>query len=1086
MNLASSHVPGCGAAASLEPQAYTEGDSSEKQDTPEDAATMDTYHASISQALDAFEDAIGDGLLPDIVEFLPAESSPYYRRILCELVRVDIEARWERDRPLSIDQYLLQHPSLREDRELLSEICFEDFRQRQLAGETPSPLAYAETYQVDVTGWSRLTFRLHRTVADASSLIASQPQGETDSAHELRTGDGDRSAEDHVSGPRDSARRTFAGFQLLAEIGRGAIAKVFLASQGELANRFVVVKIARHFSTEPQTLSRLRHTNIMPIHSVHREGNRFAICMPFLGITTLQDLVAKGSGGSDIPDRGTVIPDVIHEQRKSLEEISGPFCPPNGNKNGDLAVREPLPKLLEELAEASYERAILLIFSRVTGGLAHAHQRGILHRDLKPANILLADDGEPMLLDFNLASDSSGASTDGAGGAVGGTLAYMSPEQLKALTGQECTVDGRADIYSLGVILFELLTGQLPFDAPRACPTDETLPGLLHERAKAPRIRGFHRKISRSVEAIIAKCMQFDPEQRYADVEQLKEDIDRQLDHLPLRHLREPSLKDRWRKWTRRHSWMVTAAMLAGILTVLLIVPAVSMAYWMKRATVHKALTTYEQFEEFRREASFYLENPRPTQARVLSGLGAATRALALYDVLSEQDWTRQDHFRDLPPIQQSELRPAVGNLLLLMALGKQIQAQEAVGSLKAEHLQAALEHNQRAESCFLDQQQPQSLLVQRSILLDAQGETEIARQLREQAESITPISATDHLLEAREFLFQREYASAASHLEQGILLDPERFALWYLLGRCHLDMGHFQRATECYSVCSALRPDYVWTYVDRGVCYLRERKFDLAENNFDRAIELDPENVAAYINRALARKAQRKLESAVTDLDRAIELDSTSARSYLLRSRVRMELGERSGARRDTDLAMRIVPSDAESWIARGLAKMHDDPDGALADFERAARSAAHWRDAMQNMAHVLSERLQRADEAIEILSEVVARDPDFVPARSGRSILWARQGRRDLAIRDAEATLEQTEDPQIVYQIAGVYALTSRQEPEDREVAFALLAQSLGKGFGHRLIDIDPDLEALHGHETFQQLVSHARHIRSLSNAK
>src|SRR6185312_1750904 len=111
----------------------------------------------------------------------------------------------------------------------------------------------------------------------------------------------------------------------------------------------------------------------------------------------------------------------------------------------------------------SYVEAVLWLGEQIADGLAHAHERGILHRDLKPANVLLTDDGRPMLLDFNLAED-----VKARGGAerasVGGTLPYMAPEHIEAFskTGP-WTLDGRCDLFSLGVILYELLTGRHPY-----------------------------------------------------------------------------------------------------------------------------------------------------------------------------------------------------------------------------------------------------------------------------------------------------------------------------------------------------------------------------------------------------------------------------------------------------------------------------------------------------------------------------------------------------------------------------------------------------------------------------------------------
>ena len=112
---------------------------------------------------------------------------------------------------------------------------------------------------------------------------------------------------------------------------------------------------------------------------------------------------------------------------------------------------QPSTETLKYLEGLTYVQAVLWVGSRLASGLAHAHERRILHLDLKPANILLTDEGQPMLLDFNLSMDLKWRSSHGG---VGGTVPYMSPEHLEAFHGEPRTLDGRSDIYSLGIILF--------------------------------------------------------------------------------------------------------------------------------------------------------------------------------------------------------------------------------------------------------------------------------------------------------------------------------------------------------------------------------------------------------------------------------------------------------------------------------------------------------------------------------------------------------------------------------------------------------------------------------------------------------
>src|SRR5207248_1178945 len=117
---------------------------------------------------------------------------------------------------------------------------------------------------------------------------------------------------------------------------------------------------------------------------------------------------------------------------------------------------------LHMLEGLTYVEAVLWIGARLADGLAHAHERGIIHRDLKPANMLLTDDGQPMLLDFNLSTNAAVRANPSAA-RIGGTLPYMSPEQLEAFQDGKTPMDGRSDLYSLGLIVFQLLTGTHPF-----------------------------------------------------------------------------------------------------------------------------------------------------------------------------------------------------------------------------------------------------------------------------------------------------------------------------------------------------------------------------------------------------------------------------------------------------------------------------------------------------------------------------------------------------------------------------------------------------------------------------------------------
>jgi tetratricopeptide (TPR) repeat protein len=164
-------------------------------------------------------------------------------------------------------------------------------------------------------------------------------------------------------------------------------------------------------------------------------------------------------------------------------------------------------------------------------------------------------------------------------------------------------------------------------------------------------------------------------------------------------------------------------------------------------------------------------------------------------------------------------------------------------------------------------------------------------------------------------------------------------------------------------------------------------------------------------------------------------------------------------------------------SWIARGIARLPSDPHGALDDFEGALRLNPRSLAALENRAHVLAEPLGQTKEAIAVLDQVVALYPDQTQAVAGRGVLRARLGHGYAARADARDALRLDGRPATLYQVAGIYALTSQQNPEDRNEAFRLLGAALRQGYGFDLVDSDPDLAPLRKLPEFRRLVEAAR---------
>lgn len=301
--------------------------------------------------------------------------------------------------------------------------------------------------------------------------------------------------------PRPGERR--GSFTIIEEIGRGALSRVYLCSQPELGNRQVVVKMATSSRCEADALGRLRHHNVVPIYSVEMDSQSglTMLCMPFLGRSTLYDLL-----------------DVLRED--SSPPVQQLFC-------AARTWEQPSDRVDEYVAAPAFPRLaaihhiIAWIGQQLAGALAHAHAHGVFHGDVKPSNILLTRDGVPLLMDFNLSGNIALSVA-----ANGGTLPYMPPEQLRAVAlanESAAQYDQRSDIYSLGVVLYEALTGQVPFTIDvQGGGQAEIATRLLELQQHGPTpIRSLRNEVPAKLADLVERCLRFHPNGRFQHADQL-------------------------------------------------------------------------------------------------------------------------------------------------------------------------------------------------------------------------------------------------------------------------------------------------------------------------------------------------------------------------------------------------------------------------------------------------------------------------------------------------------------------------------------------------------------------------------------
>src|SRR5438094_1090135 len=322
----------------------------------------------------------------------------------------------------------------------------------------------------------------------------------------------------------------FGDYELLEQIGRGGQGVVFRARQKSL-NRIVALKVIglghwateahlKRFRLEAEAAASLEHPGIVPIHEVGERDGQCYFSMKFV--------------------EGGQLDEVVQHTAMSVRQAAE-------------------------------------LIAKVARTVHYAHEHGILHRDIKPGNILLDQKGEPHLTDFGLARLAETESTVTRTMEVLGTPSYMAPEQA---VGNNASVTSATDIYGLGAVLYQLLTGHAPFAGGT---TYETVRLVLDTEPRQPRL--LNPKVDRDLNTICLKCLDKDPQRRYPSALALAEDIERWLKHEPIR-ARRTGLVTRGRKWVRRNP---TSALLVASLVAL--AAAIGAMIW-KSEFVHRPLAT--------------------------------------------------------------------------------------------------------------------------------------------------------------------------------------------------------------------------------------------------------------------------------------------------------------------------------------------------------------------------------------------------------------------------------------------------------------------------------------------------------------
>ena len=664
----------------------------------------------------------------------------------------------------------------------------------------------------------------------------------------------------------------FGDYELLEQIGRGGQGVVFRARQKSL-NRTVALKIIglgqwatkahlKRFRLEAEAAARLEHPGIVPIHEVGERDGSCYFSMKFV----------------------------------------------EGGQLDEVARREPMP----------IRRAVELI-AKVARTVHYAHEHGILHRDIKPGNILLDAKGEPHLTDFGLArlveSESSVTQTLD----VLGTPSYMAPEQA---VGNNAAVSSATDVYGLGAVLYQLLTGQPPFAGGT---TYETIKLLLDTEPRQPRL--LNPKIDRDLSTICLKCLEKDPKRRYSSALALAEDLERWLKHEPIQ-ARRTGVFTRGRKWVRRNPAraLLTASLVA-------LAAASGWIVW-KSELIRQPVTTspppeksiavlpFENFSD-NKENSYFAAG---IQDDVLTSL-AQIHDLKVISRTSVMAYQKRGG-RNMREISQAL---GVANVLegSVRRTGNRVLVNvQLIDARNDRHIWA--ERYDRAVADSIGLQGELATQIAAALKATLAPEEKARLDARPTANSEAYVLYLTALGREGAVNSSTEDAIAAEQLYmQATALDPG-FALAYaqaslLNSEISTAMTSDHRARKAKARAQAeealrLSPTLGEAHMALGLClYLGEKKYDAALKEFEVAAATSPNNAEIYIYVAGIYRRQGRWRESVASFERALSLDPRNRHIAMIAGNNHLFMRDWPAAAAGFNRALEIAPDFAAPKV--GLA---------------------------------------------------------------------------------------------------------------------------------------------------------------------